>query len=45
MPVIIGAGTTVTSDLISGGFVSVSFSVSPNVERLFQLGSFHLLSI
>jgi len=40
MPVIIGAGTTVTSDLISGGFVSVSFSLSPSVERLFQLGSF-----
>jgi len=40
MPVIIGAGTTVTSDIISGGFVSVSFSLSPSVERLFQLGSF-----
>lgn len=40
MVVIIGAGTTVTSNVISGGFVSVSFSVSPSVERLFQLGSF-----
>ncbi len=40
MPVIIGAGTTVTADIISGGFVSVSFTLSPNVERLFQLGSF-----
>ncbi len=40
MTVIIGAGTAVTADIISGGFVSVSFSVSPNVERLFQLGSF-----
>lgn len=40
MVVIIGAGTTVTSNVISGGFVSVSFSISPSVERLFQLGSF-----
>jgi hypothetical protein len=40
MPVIIGAGTSVTADLISGGFVSVSFSLSPSVERVFQLGSF-----
>lgn len=40
MTVIIGAGTTVTSNLITSGFVSVSFSVSPSVERLFQLGSF-----
>ncbi len=40
MPVIIGAGTSVTSDIISGGFVSVSFSLSPSVERLFELGSF-----
>ncbi len=45
MPVIIGAGTTVTSDIISGGFVSVSFSLSPNVERLFQLGSFDAFDI
>lgn len=45
MPVIIGAGTAVTSDIISGGFVSVSFSVSPNVERLFQLGSFDAFDI
>lgn len=43
--VIIGAGTTVTSDKISGGFVSVSFSVSPQVERLFQLGSFDAFDI
>ncbi len=40
MTVIIGAGTTVTSSVISGGFVSVSFSLAPSVERLFQLGSF-----
>ena len=45
MVVIIGAGTTVTSDIISGGFVSVSFSLSPNVERLFQLGSFDAFDI
>jgi hypothetical protein len=45
MGVIIGAGTTVTADLISGGFVSVSFSVSPNVERLFQLGSFDAFDV
>lgn len=45
MPVIIGAGTTVTSDIISGGFVSVSFSLSPSVERLFQLGSFDAFDI
>jgi hypothetical protein len=43
--VIIGAGTTVTANLISGGFVSVSFSLSPNVERLFQLGSFDAFDI
>jgi hypothetical protein len=41
MVVIIGAGTTVTSDKISSGFVSVSFNLSPQVERLFQLGSFN----
>jgi hypothetical protein len=35
----------VTSDIISGGFVSVSFSLSPNVERLFQLGSFDAFDI
>lgn len=40
MVVIIGSATTVTSSVISGGFVSVSFSLSPSVERLFQLGSF-----
>jgi len=40
MAVIIGAGTTVTSDKISSGFVSVSFTIAPQVERLFQLGSF-----
>lgn len=45
MVVIIGAGTTVTSDKISGGFVSVSFSLSPSVERLFQLGSFDAFDI
>ena len=45
MPVIIGAGTTVTSDIISGGFVSVSFSLSPSVERLFQLGSFDAFDV
>lgn len=45
MVVIIGAGTTVTSDVISGGFVSVSFSISPSVERLFQLGDFDAYDI
>lgn len=30
-----------TASLISGGIVSVSFSLSPSVERLFQLGSFN----
>ena len=40
MVVIIGAGTTVTSSIITSGFVSVSFSVSPSVERLFELGDF-----
>lgn len=45
MPVIIGAGTSVTSDIISGGFVSVSFSLSPSVERLFQLGSFDAFDV
>lgn len=45
MAVIIGAGTSVTSDIISGGFVSVSFSLSPSVERLFQLGSFDAFDI
>jgi hypothetical protein len=41
MVVIIGAGTIVTSDKISSGFVSVSFNLAPQVERLFQLGSFN----
>lgn len=45
MVVIIGAGTTVTSSVISGGFVSLSFSLSPSVERLFQLGSFDAFDI
>lgn len=45
MVVIIGAGTTVTSDKISGGIVSVNFSLSPQVERLFQLGSFDAFDI
>ena len=45
MPVIIGAGTSVTSDIISGGFVSVSFSLSPSVERLFELGSFDVFDL
>lgn len=45
MVVIIGAGTTVTSNIISGGFVSVSFSLSPQVERLFQLGSFNAFDV
>ena len=45
MPVIIGAGTSVTSDVISGGFVSVSFSLSPSVERLFELGSFDVFDL
>ncbi len=40
MVVIIGAGTTVNSSVINAGITSVSFSLSPNIERLFQLGSF-----
>jgi len=39
MVTIIGAGTTVTSDIINGGFVSISFSLSPSIDRLFQLGT------
>lgn len=31
--------------MISGGFVSVSFTLSPSVERLFQLGSFDAFDI
>jgi len=45
MTVIIGAGTTVTSDKISSGFVSVSFTLSPQVERLFQLGEFDAFDV
>lgn len=45
MVVIIGAGTTVTSDVISGGFVSISFSISPSVERLFELGEIDAFDI
>lgn len=45
MVVIIGAGTTVTSDKISSGFVSVSFNLAPQVERLFQLGSFNAFDL
>ena len=45
MTVIIGAGTGVTSSIISGGIVSVSFSLSPSVERLFQLGSFDAFDV
>lgn len=45
MTVIIGAGTTVTSDKISSGFVSVSFNLAPQVERLFQLGEFNAFDV
>lgn len=45
MSVIVGAGTFVTSNIISGGFVSINFSLSPSVERLFQLGSFDAFDI
>jgi len=45
MVVIVGAGTSVTTDIISGGIVSVNFSLNPNVERLFQLGSFDAFDI
>ena len=34
-----------TSDKISGGFVSVSFSLSPQVERLFELGTFNAFDV
>lgn len=41
MPVIIGAGTTVESpQFVNGGVVSVQFGFEPQVERLYQLGSF-----
>lgn len=41
MAVIIGAGTTVVSSQFpNGGIVSVQFGFSPQVERLYQLGSF-----
>jgi len=41
MAVIIGAGTTVVSTQFPNeGIVSVQFGFSPQVERLFQLGSF-----
>ncbi len=51
MSVIIGAGTTVSvtfpapNAVLTGGFVSVNFSSSPNVERLFELGSFNAFAI
>ena len=46
MVVIIGAGTALTvtfpspNSAISDGFISVNYSASPNVERLFELGTF-----
>lgn len=45
MTVIIGAGTTVTSDKISSGIISVSFEQASEVQRLFQLGSFSAFDI
>lgn len=39
MVVIVGAGTLVTSDVINTGIISVSYSLSPSVERLWQLGA------
>lgn len=41
MSVIIGAGTTVVSPQFpNGGIVSVQFGFNPQVERLYELGSF-----
>jgi len=41
MAVIIGAGTTIVSaQFPNGGILSVNFGFSPNVQRLFVLGSF-----
>ena len=41
MAVIIGAGTTlVSTQFPNGGIVSVQFGFNPQVERLYQLGSF-----
>lgn len=41
MAVIIGAGTTVVSTQFpNGGIVSVQFGFSPQVDRLYELGSF-----
>jgi hypothetical protein len=41
MAVIIGAGSTVTStQFSSGGIVSVQFGFNPEVDRLWELGSF-----
>lgn len=37
---IIGAGTTVVSTQFLGGITSVSFGFQPQVQRLYQLGSF-----
>jgi len=42
MAVIIGAGTTVVSSQFpNGGIVSVQFGFNPQVERLYELGSFN----
>ncbi len=41
MAIIIGAGTTVVSTQFpNGGIVSVNFGFQPNVQRLWQLGSY-----
>jgi hypothetical protein len=51
MVVIIGAGTALSVTFpspnvtTSDGFVSVNFSASPNVERLFELGTFDAFDI
>ena len=45
MTAIIGAGTQVSSSLISAGFVSVNFSFQPEINRLWQLGSFDAYEI
>lgn len=51
MVVIIGAGTALSvtfpspNTTTSDGFISVSFSASPNVERLFELGTFDAYDI
>jgi hypothetical protein len=45
MTVIIGNASQVTSDIISAGIVSVNYSYQPEVNRMWQLGSFSAYDI